>query len=326
MRRVVSLLIMLKGISVSVDAVAEVPFNGRSGEGLLAAVAEASRPSAVVDRSRLTFWLVDEFTGSVVEVVAGGLPSGYEWGTFVPVEWWGGSRVEIRGAVASDFYNLLPVVSDVRVYRRDLVPGVAVESVSFSNDFWCAGRGVVYGVETELYVPPERLRGELARAVMYVSTVYHVEIWSPRGFMMMGGSAYPGLTDYAIGVLMAWHRAYPPSVSECEKNSRGEAVQGNRNPFVDYPELAEFLWGEKRGEVFRVEGEPVPLRSTYKLTDVSIDLYSPEIPNDAEWMVDGLPVVSRRLSPGDLGFGAHRLTYSSVSTGERGMLVVKIEK
>lgn len=326
MRRVVSLLIMLKGISVSVDAVAEVPFNGRCGEGLLAAVAEASRPSAVVDRSRLTFWLVDEFTGSVVEVVAGGLPSGYEWGTFVPVEWWGGSRVEIRGAVASDFYNLLPVVSDVKVYRRDLVPGVAVESVSFSNDFWCAGRGVVYGVETELYVPPERLRGELARAVMYVSTVYHVEIWSPRGFMMMGGSAYPGLTDYAIGVLMAWHRAYPPSVSECEKNSRGEAVQGNRNPFVDYPELAEFLWGEKRGEVFRVEGEPVPLRSTYKLTDVSIDLYSPEIPNDAEWMVDGLPVVSRRLSPGDLGFGAHRLTYSSVSTGERGMLVVKIEK
>lgn len=316
---------MLKGISVSVDAVAEVPFNGRSGEGLLAAVAEASRPSAVVDRSRLTFRSVDEFTGEVVEVVAGGLPSGYEWGTFVPAEWWGDSEV-VRAAVDADFYNLLPVVSDVRKYRRDFVPGVAVESVSFSNDFWCAGCGVVYGVETELYVPPVGLRGELARVVMYVSMVYHIENWSPRGFMMMSGRAYPGLTDYAIGVLMGWHRAYPPSVSECEKNSRGEALQGNRNPFVDYPELAEFLWGEKCGEVFRVEGEPEPLRSTYKLTDVSIDLYSPEIPTDAEWLVDGLPVSGCSLLPGDLGLGAHRLTYSSVSTGERGMLVVKIEK
>lgn len=72
MRRVVSLLIMLKGISVSVDAVAEVPFNGRSGEGLLAAVAEASRPSAVVDRSRLTFRSVDEFTGEVSRWLPGG--------------------------------------------------------------------------------------------------------------------------------------------------------------------------------------------------------------------------------------------------------------
>ena len=49
---------------------------------------------------------------------------------------------------------------------------------------------------------------------------------------------------------MKWHRLDPVSRKEIDRNTGMQQVQSNRNPFIDYPILAEFLWGIKAGEVF----------------------------------------------------------------------------
>lgn len=319
-------MIILSGASASTLTVAEVPFNGKKGEALLQAVAAASRPATTADRSKLTFTMTDEFTGRTVAVDAGQLPDGYEWGCLVADDWWVNSVATYGVMTGSDVYNLVPLDRNVETHRRDLPPAESVAKPEFDNGLWSAGRTVLYGVETEVYAPPVALRGELARAMMYMSAVYHVDAWNERASMIMDWKAYPGLTDYAIPLLMAWHRDNPPSAREIEKNERGERLQGNRNPFVDYPELAEYIWGTMKDEQFTVEGEPQPLRSTYSLTDERIDLYSPEVPSDAVWTVNGMNVESGFVVPADLGAGMHKLGYTSPSTREVGMVMIKIEK
>ena len=59
-----------------------------------------------------------------------------------------------------------------------------------------------------------------------------------------------GMTYYAVDLLMKWHRLDPVSMKEINRNNAMESVQNNRNPFIDYPILAEYLWGNKIGHHF----------------------------------------------------------------------------
>ncbi len=44
-------------------------------------------------------------------------------------------------------------------------------------------------------------------------------------------------------MLLQWCRQDPVSQKEIDRNNVVEQYQGNRNPFVDFPELAEYVWG-----------------------------------------------------------------------------------
>ena len=59
-----------------------------------------------------------------------------------------------------------------------------------------------------------------------------------------------GLSDYGMALLLKWHRQDPVSQKEIDRNTGVEEVQGNRNPFVDYPYLVEYLWGGKTNTAF----------------------------------------------------------------------------
>lgn len=58
-----------------------------------------------------------------------------------------------------------------------------------------------------------------------------------------------GLTNYGLAMLLKWHRQDPVSQKEVERNNGIQMTQGNRNPFIDYPYLAEYIWGEMSGQL-----------------------------------------------------------------------------
>lgn len=58
-----------------------------------------------------------------------------------------------------------------------------------------------------------------------------------------------GLTDYGLAMLLKWHRQDPVSQKEVDRNNAIQKTQGNRNPFIDYPYLVEYIWGEQSGKV-----------------------------------------------------------------------------
>ena len=58
---------------------------------------------------------------------------------------------------------------------------------------------------------------------------------------------------------MLWHNDDPVDATEIARDNLRAGIQGNNNPFVTHPELADYLWGEKAGEIYRpTEGPENP--------------------------------------------------------------------
>jgi hypothetical protein len=50
-------------------------------------------------------------------------------------------------------------------------------------------------------------------------------------------------------LLLEWHRIDPVSEKEKLRAIEVNKIQGNRNPFIDYPQLVDYIWGEKQEQV-----------------------------------------------------------------------------
>jgi endonuclease I len=82
------------------------------------------------------------------------------------------------------------------------------------------------------FEPAEAHKGDLARAVFYFCSVY------PGRAGDIGRISQDGLD-----MLFQRHQKDLPDAWERQRNGRIEAVQGNRNPFVDHPEWVCRAWG-----------------------------------------------------------------------------------
>lgn len=63
---------------------------------------------------------------------------------------------------------------------------------------------------------------------------------------MLAGNSYPGYTDWAITMLLRWAAEDPVSQKEIDRNNAVYGIQGNRNPYVDFPGLEQYVWGTKK--------------------------------------------------------------------------------
>ena len=93
-------------------------------------------------------------------------------------------------------------------------------------------------------------KGDLARTYFYMATRYRTTNFTNgsggTSFTYSGGVA--DLTDYMKNLMLKWHREDPVSEKELNRNNAIYAHQHNRNPFIDYPELVEYIWGTKKGQ------------------------------------------------------------------------------
>ena len=320
---------MLTGISATDTPRAEVPvalserLAGKSGEGLAAAIRKECGPSRLINPSCITYTFHDPFTGSEVSLANGSFPSGYVNGTIVPSEWW--SNSDLYGdMLCYDLNNYLPQTIEVLHARGDMIPVIELDEVKERYDRWSIGLAWRSGSLVDAYAPPEEMRGRLARAFFYMSMMYPAKVYSPVAYMMMSGT-YPYLRADAATMLAGWSEQYPPDEDEVRWAQYAAGMQGGCNPFVELPDLYEYIWGDSAGLVYGADGERVPLHSTYSLADGDrIDLYSPHVPDDAEWSIDGERAWNSSYEARDLGTGEHTLTYISPSTREEGRVLIRI--
>lgn len=98
------------------------------------------------------------------------------------------------------------------------------------------------------YVGPQgtqgSFRGDVSRGVLFLDVRYNgLEVVD--GFSGNVGQ----LGD--LTTMLNWHRQDPPDDFEVNRNNVVYEWQKNRNPFIDLPELVEYLWGDKQGEVWQ---------------------------------------------------------------------------
>jgi hypothetical protein len=105
-----------------------------------------------------------------------------------------------------------------------------------------------------VFEPADELKGDMARTYFYMVTRYEnlVAGWTVNANTeMLNGTAYPALSDWAVRLLLEWSRLDPVSTKE---RARNDVIytnyQHNRNPFIDYPSLAEYVWGDSTTYAF----------------------------------------------------------------------------
>lgn len=85
-------------------------------------------------------------------------------------------------------------------------------------------------------------RGDAARVILYDYIVYgeaggHKNSLYNGNAQLLSKLGSSGVFE-SIPVLLKWHMNDPVSLTEMVRNDGAQAYQGNRNPFIDYPELA----------------------------------------------------------------------------------------
>ena len=91
-----------------------------------------------------------------------------------------------------------------------------------NSDNWSEGSG-------STWEPRESKKGDVARAVFYFYTMYPNE-----------GTSIAACGDLAM--LYSWHLNDPPDAAEISRNTKINQVQGNKNPYVEFPELVYSAW------------------------------------------------------------------------------------
>ena len=167
----------------------------------------------------------------------------------VAKSWWGGNQ----NNAYCDLHHLNPSDQNANS-RKSNYPLGELTSVSWDNGVTFVGKANIDGSSMNAFEPCDEYKGDFARTYMYMFTCYQDLTWEYT-WMNYEKSTYPTLKPWAVELLLKWHKQDPVSTKEVNRNNAVYAVQGNRNPFVDYPQLADYVWGDSINYVFHLTGE-----------------------------------------------------------------------
>ncbi|MEI8085044.1 MAG: endonuclease [Paludibacter sp.] len=165
----------------------------------------------------------------------------------VPKSWW---KCDIThpDSPAKDLNHLFPADGTTNMSKNDNPLGVVTGTPTKNNGVSKIGPAVYDGYVGAVFEPADQYKGVFARAYFYMATAYehYAKKWdTAKPENMMESNTYPVLKPWAIKLLLQWHRDHPVSIREITRNDLVYNIQKNRNPYIDYPFLVEYIWGTR---------------------------------------------------------------------------------
>lgn len=188
---------------------------------------------------------------------------GYNREHSMPKSWFGGGTSIGPG---TDLFHIYPADVHVNTLRNNYPFGLvgsptytSTNGGKYGNCTWPSG---YTGLAFE---PADYLKGDLARGYFYMLITWNAYNTSTYSFTQdsdgngavtfndnMTSAGHFGLTDFGLQLLLKWHREDPVSQKEIDRNNAVQSIQGNRNPFIDYPCLVEYIWGDQAGSTVTI--------------------------------------------------------------------------
>jgi len=161
-----------------------------------------------------------------------------------------------KGA-GSDFHALW--AADVRGNRyahnnnNFAVPQTGITNYDNDKGTYVGRTGYLNGASEKVFEPLDQYKGDIARAMFYMPARYftYIDETHPKLSLVYGSpvavvadQTHAGLAG-DLAALLAWHELDPVDESEIKRNNLiYNNYQGNRNPFIDFPELARVAYDE----------------------------------------------------------------------------------
>ena len=163
----------------------------------------------------------------------------------LPKSWWGG---DVNPAYC-DLFHLVPGDASANRSKSNHAPGIPTDS-SFYNGSFVTGYDSIHGLQ-RVFCPTDEYKGDFARAYFYIAACYGDSLtWETTGEpgSAVTNDGWQEFRPWLRDLLLEWHRLDPVSPKEKTRAIEVNKIQGNRNPFIDYPDLVEYIWGNKQGQ------------------------------------------------------------------------------
>lgn len=159
----------------------------------------------------------------------------------VPQSWFGEAS-----PMKSDIVHVLPTDAKINNMRSNYPYGeVGTVKSQSAQGFSKMGKCKTSGYSGTVFEPNDEYKGDFARIYFYMATCYEdKKLNQSTGADVFDGSKYPYFKSWVIDMLLRWAENDPVSQKEIDRNAGIYKNQKNRNPFVDYPGLEQYIWGD----------------------------------------------------------------------------------
>ena len=178
-----------------------------------------------------------------------------------PKSWWGRTNSTATNYKAyTDLNHLYPGEAKANQAKSNYPLGEVRTASKFDNGVTKVGAPMEGqgGGAAFVFEPDDEYKGDFARTYFYMVTCYQDYKWATSYMYMLQQNTYPTLNAWSTRMLLKWAAEDPVSDKERMRNEAVYSIQNNRNPFIDFPDLAEYIWGDKVGETFYVSSSDIP--------------------------------------------------------------------
>lgn len=238
---------------------------------------ESTMTNSVSYKSLTSYWPITDATGGSSEAVL--FYSDYVSGGYNREHVWPKSRGSFyQSKAGSDLHHLRPTDTTVNSTRGNMTMGNVRGVIADYRTCQNGGKDVLYySTANDLVEINDNIKGDVARIFLYV----YVRWEEPNLFERdpnpkqvsgdTGGNNGLKVIE-SLDTLLQWCKNDPVDDWEMQRNNLCEDVQGNRNVFIDYPELAWQLFGrEVPGDMQTPSGKAQDGSVTYTVTAATSD-------------------------------------------------------
>lgn len=100
--------------------------------------------------------------------------------------------------------------------------------------------------DSDSWEPRDAVKGDVARMMFYMEVRYDPGVHTDGttyDLELVDNTGTSGATFGKLSTLITWHSNDPVDDAERTRNDEVYSYQGNRNPFIDYPEFVSSIWG-----------------------------------------------------------------------------------